>query len=62
MPNLQQGGGWGWGDDSMQLYRQDAYVPFSCYSGPFKVIATGFNYSRSNAFGQLPKNPTAPGQ
>ncbi|HEV3084762.1 MAG TPA: HEAT repeat domain-containing protein [Gemmataceae bacterium] len=51
---LQQGY---WGDDAMRVYRQEAYVPFSCYNGPFKIIAIGFNYSRNNNFGQLPKNP-----
>jgi hypothetical protein len=51
--------GWGGGDDALRLYRQDVYVPFVCYSGPFKVIATSFNYSRNNNFGQLPKNPGA---
>jgi hypothetical protein len=51
---LQQGY---WMDDSMRFYNQDCFVPFSCYSGPFKVIVTGFNYSRSNNFGQLPRNP-----
>src|SRR5262249_42983019 len=51
---LQQGY-WGWGDDSLRVYQQEAYVPFSCYTGPFKVFATGFNYSRQNNFGTLPK-------
>jgi len=51
---LQQGY---WGDDAMRVYRQEAYVPFGCYNGPFKITATGFNYGRNNNFGQLPKNP-----
>jgi hypothetical protein len=33
---------------SFQLAYQDAAVPFRSYNGVFKVIATGFNYSRSN--------------
>jgi hypothetical protein len=51
---LQQGY---WGDDALRFYQNDSFVPYYCYTGPFKVIATGFNYSRSNNFGQLPKNP-----
>jgi hypothetical protein len=46
-----------WGDDQLHLQPSDSYVPFSCYSGPFKVVATGFNYYRNNNFAQLPRNP-----
>src|SRR5262249_50557895 len=43
-----------YGDDSLRLFHQpDSYVPFVAYDGPFKVIATGFNYNRSNQFAQL---------
>src|SRR5260370_36710970 len=62
---LQQCGGWGWGwgvEECLMFYNGDSFVPFSCYSGPFKITATGFNYSRSNNFGQLPKNPMQPHQ
>jgi hypothetical protein len=47
---------YGWGDDTMRLYAADSYVPFNYRRGPFKVMATGFNYQRNNNFGQLPKN------
>jgi hypothetical protein len=43
-----------YGDDSLRLFRQpESYAPFVSYDGPFKVIATGFHYSRSNQFAQL---------
>jgi hypothetical protein len=51
-----------YGDDSLRLFYQDSYVPFACCSGPFRIVATGFNYNRSNNFGQLPRNPSPPGQ
>jgi hypothetical protein len=56
---LQQGF---WGDDAIRVFHQDMYVPFGYYNGPFKVIATGFNYGRSNNFGLLPRNPAQAGQ
>jgi hypothetical protein len=46
-----------WGDEQLRLFFQDSYVPFTFYDGPFKVVATGFNYSRNNSFGQLPRHP-----
>ncbi len=51
-------GGWwgGWGDDTMRLWPADSYVPFNYCKGPFKVMVTGFNYTRNNNFAQLPKN------
>jgi hypothetical protein len=51
-----------WGDDQLHLQPSDSYVPFHCYSGPFKVVATGFNYYRNNNFAQLPRNPAQIGQ
>src|SRR5262249_44740489 len=42
------------------FYQPDSFVPFVAYDGPFKVIATGFQYSRSNQFAQLVR--TQPGQ
>jgi hypothetical protein len=43
-----------YGDDSLRLFRQaESYVPFVSYDGPFKVIATGFHYSRSNQFAHI---------
>jgi hypothetical protein len=54
-----------WGDDSLHFILQDSYVPFNYYLGPFKVMATGFAYNRTNNFGQLPRNPlqaVVPGQ
>jgi hypothetical protein len=49
---LQQG----YGDDTLRVYGQDSYVPFTSYHGAFRVVATGFSYSRNNQFGQLPRN------
>ncbi|HLJ96049.1 MAG TPA: hypothetical protein VKU02_22935 [Gemmataceae bacterium] len=44
-------------DDSLRLfYQPDSYVPFVSYDGAFKVIPTGFNYSRSNHFAQIMRN------
>src|SRR5581483_189419 len=51
-----------WGDDSLHFIAQDSYVPFNYYLGPFKVMATGFVYNRTNNFGQLPRNPLQQGQ
>lgn len=46
-----------YGDDSLRLFRQpDSFVPFVSYDGPFKVVATGFNYNRSNQFAHLIRN------
>jgi hypothetical protein len=46
------------GEESLRLFYQDSYVPFICYSGAFRVVATGFNYSRNNNFAQRPRNPS----
>jgi len=51
-----------YGEDSLRLYYQDCYVPFVSYKGPFRVVASGFNYMRNNNFGQLPRNPVPPTQ
>lgn len=48
-----------WGDESLRVYAQDSYVPFSCNNGPFRVVATGFTYGRNNQFGQIARNPGA---
>jgi len=45
-----------WGDDFLRLYAADSYVPFNSYSGPFKVMATGFNYNRNNNFSELARS------
>jgi hypothetical protein len=42
-----------WGDDFLRLHAADSYVPFNSYSGPFKVMATGFNYYRANSLSDL---------
>jgi len=42
-----------WGDDFLRLHAADSYVPFNSYSGPFKVMATGFNYYRANSLSEL---------
>jgi hypothetical protein len=47
---------WWGGDDAMHFWPSDSYVPYNVTHGPFKVMATGFNYNRNNNFGQLPKN------
>ena len=49
---LQQG----YGDDTLRVNALDSYVPFTSYHGAFRVVATGFTYSRNNQFGQLPRN------
>jgi hypothetical protein len=49
---LQQG----YGDDTLRVYAQDSYVPFTSYNGAFRIVATGFTYNRYNQFGQLPRN------
>jgi hypothetical protein len=46
-----------YGDDSLRVFHQaESYVPFVCYDGAFKVMATGFNYSRSNQFAHIFRN------
>jgi hypothetical protein len=50
------------GDDTLRVQAQDSYVPFSCTSGPFKIVATGFSYNKSNNFGQVQRTPYQPGQ
>jgi hypothetical protein len=45
------------GEDGLRLHFQDNYAPFIYRTGPFRVVAQGFNYNRSNHFGSLPKNP-----
>jgi hypothetical protein len=40
-------------DDTMRLHVQDSHAPFTSYNGAFKVVATGFNYSRNTYFGQV---------
>jgi hypothetical protein len=47
-------------DNTVQIGQQDMYVPYYCYDGPFKIIATGFNYNRNVDFSQLPRNPVGP--
>jgi hypothetical protein len=50
-----------YGDDSLRLFHQpESYVPFVFYDGAFKVMATGFNYNRSNHFAHIIR--TQPGQ
>jgi hypothetical protein len=49
------------GDDTLHLTFQDSYVPFKCYDGTFKVIATGFSFQRNKSFGQLPRNSALQG-
>jgi hypothetical protein len=46
-----------WGDDYLRLAAADSYVPFSSYSGPFKVMAVGFSYNRNNNFAEMPRDP-----
>lgn len=42
-------------EDSIRLVGQNSESPYRCYDGIFRVTATGFNYSRSTSFAQLPK-------
>jgi hypothetical protein len=48
-------------DVTLRLTSQDAYEPFRCYDGSFKVTATGFNYNRNTNFFSVSKNPGQPG-
>jgi hypothetical protein len=46
-----------YGDDSLRLFHQpESYVPFVSYNGAFKVMATGFNYNRTNQFAHIIRN------
>jgi hypothetical protein len=46
-----------YGDDSLRLFHQpESFAPFVFYDGAFKVMATGFNYSRSNQFAHIVAN------
>ncbi len=47
-----------YGDDTLRLRFQDQFVPFIYRDGPFRIVAQGFNYNRSNHFGSLPRNPS----
>jgi hypothetical protein len=45
-------------DDVVRLQGQDAHVPYICYDGPFRVVATGFQLFKNNDFGvQQRTNP-----
>ena len=48
-------------DPTVRLVFQDSYEPFRSYDGSFKVLATGFQYSRNNHFGYMMKTPYRPG-
>ncbi|HEV3445634.1 MAG TPA: hypothetical protein VG099_13385 [Gemmataceae bacterium] len=50
------------GDNSVRVNFQDSYEPFRSYDGSFKVLATGFNYSKNSNFGELPKTPYQAGE
>jgi hypothetical protein len=49
-------------NDVMQYAQQDSYAPFVSRSGPFRLVATGFNYSRTVDFNQVSKSSGEPGQ
>ena len=42
-------------EDAIRLIPQTVESPYRSYDGIFRVTATGFNYSRSTNFAQLPK-------
>jgi hypothetical protein len=49
----------GYQDDTVRLQPQDAHVPYVSYDGAFRVVATGFQLTKTNNFGQVPRsNPT----
>lgn len=52
---LQQG----YGNENIHLQFQDRYTPFVHRSGPFRLVAQGFDYGRSVQFGSLPKTPNS---
>jgi len=46
-------------EDVIRLQPQDAQVPYVCYDGPFRTVATGFQLIKNNNFGTLQRsNPT----
>jgi hypothetical protein len=49
----------GYGDDRLRFNYQDSVVPHIYRDGPFRLVATGFNYNRSVDFSARPKTPTA---
>jgi hypothetical protein len=51
----------GYGEEPFRLYFQENHTPFVHRNGPFRVVAEGFNYSRSIRFGQMQRNPGQPG-
>jgi hypothetical protein len=42
-------------EDAIRLVPQSVESPYRAYDGIFRVTATGFNYTRSTGFAQLPK-------
>lgn len=47
-----------YGDGAVHLQAQESYVPYLYYDGSFRLVANGFQQSRSIDFATLPKNPT----
>src|SRR6266404_9186464 len=43
-------------EDSIRLVSQNPESPYRSYDGIFRVTATGFSYSRSTNFAQIPKH------
>lgn len=41
----------------MMFQQQDNMWPHVCYQGPFKVVATSFNYNKTMSFGPIQRNP-----
>jgi hypothetical protein len=51
---LQQG----YGDQTIRLQAQESYVPHLSYDGPFRLVANGFQQTRTVDFSLLQKTPT----
>jgi hypothetical protein len=48
-----------YGDELVRLQQQEAYVPYVCYDGPFRMAANSLHYYRNLNLGYLPKNGPA---
>lgn len=48
----------GYGEEPFRLFYQEQRTPFSYHTGPFRVVAGGFHYSRSINFGQVNRTRT----
>jgi hypothetical protein len=55
----QQGGvvlQMGYGNEGLRLHFQDSFVPYIHRTGPYRVVAHGFHYGKSNDFSVIARN------